>query len=275
MTLRRLPDGLVNRIAAGEVIERPANAVKELVENAIDAGAKRVDVALAAGGKTLIEVSDDGLGMARDELALAIERHVTSKLPDDDLTDIRKLGFRGEALPSIGAVSRMTITSRARGAEQAWAITVEGGRVGATRPAALTAGTRVEVHDLFFATPARLKFLKSDRAETSAATDALNQIAMAYPGVAMTVLADGRKRLSLDAAQGDLLDAGRQRLAAVMGRDFIDNAVPVAAERDGLRLEGFAGLPTFNRGQARHQYLFVNRRPVRDRLPLWRRARRL
>lgn len=266
MTLRRLPDGLVNRIAAGEVIERPANAVKELVENAIDASAKRVDVALAAGGKNLIEVIDDGVGMSGEELALAVERHVTSKLPDDDLTDIRKLGFRGEALPSIGAVSRMTITSRAHGSDQAWLISVEGGRVSAPKPAALSSGTRVEVHDLFFATPARLKFLKSDRAETSATIDALNQIAMAYPGVAMTALADGRKRIALDAAQGDLLDAGRQRLAAVMGREFIDNAVPVTAERDGLRIDGFAGLPTFNRGQARHQYLFVNRRPVRDRL---------
>jgi len=266
MTLRRLPDGLVNRIAAGEVIERPANAVKELVENAIDAGAARIEVALGAGGKTLIEVVDDGVGMTADELTLAVERHVTSKLPDDDLTDIRSLGFRGEALPSIGAVSRLTITSRARGAEQAWAITVEGGVVGAPKPAALAVGTRVEVRDLFFSTPARLKFLKSDRAETSAAIDALNQIGMAYPEVALSVLADGRKRLALDAAQGDLLDAGRRRLAAVMGRDFIDNAVPVAAEREGLRLDGFAGLPTFNRGQARQQYLFVNRRPVRDRL---------
>jgi DNA mismatch repair protein MutL len=266
MTLRRLPEGLVNRIAAGEVIERPANALKELVENAVDAGARRIDVALANGGKTLISVIDDGAGMTPDELALAVERHVTSKLPGDDLGDIRALGFRGEALPSIGAVGRLSITSRARGADQAWMLSVEGGVVAAPRPAALDRGTRVELHDLFYATPARLKFLKSDRAETSAALDMVNQIAMAYPEIAFTVNADGRKRLTAETTQGDLLEAGRHRLGVVVGRDFIDNALPVAAERDGVKLTGWAGLPTFNRGRANQQYLFVNGRPVRDRL---------
>ena len=266
MTLRRLPDGLVNRIAAGEVIERPANALKELVENAVDAGARRIDVNLANGGKTLISVTDDGAGMTADDLTLAVERHATSKLPGDDLSDIRALGFRGEALPSIGAVGRLAITSRARGADEAWMLSVEGGAVTAPRPAALAHGTRVELRDLFFATPARLKFLKSDRAETSAAFEMVAQIAMAYPEIAFTVVADGRKRLDADAGQGDLLEAGRRRLGVVMGRDFIDNAVPVAADRDGVRLTGWAGLPTFNKGRANQQYLFVNGRPVRDRL---------
>jgi len=266
MTLRRLPDGVVNRIAAGEVIERPANAVKELVENAVDAGARRIEVALGSGGRTLIAVTDDGVGMTAEELPLAVQRHVTSKLDGDDLQDIRTLGFRGEALPSIGAVSRMTITSRARGADTAWSIEVEGGRGGAARPAAQGPGTRIEVRDLFFATPARLKFLKSERAETQAAVDAVAQIAMAYPQIAFTVTADGRPRLRADAAQGELLDARRARLAQVMGRDFADNAVTVDATREGVRVTGNAGLPTLNRGQARHQYLFVNGRPVRDRL---------
>jgi DNA mismatch repair protein MutL len=266
VTLRRLPDGVINRIAAGEVVERPASAVKELVENAIDSGARRVEVALEGGGKTLISVADDGCGMARDELGLAPLRHVTSKLAGDDLTDIRTLGFRGEALPSIGAVSRMTITSRARGADAAWALEVEGGRLAGPRPAALPAGTRVEVRDLFYATPARLKFLKSDRAETAAAADALGRIAMACPEVAFTLTANGRLRLRADVAQGELLDARLARLAAVMGREFADNAVPVAGERDGVAVAGYAGLPTLNRAYASLQHLFVNGRPVRDRL---------
>ena len=211
--VRRLPDGLVNRIAAGEVIERPAAVVKELVENAIDAGAARIDVALADGGQSLISVTDDGHGMSADELALAVERHVTSKLANDDLSDIRTLGFRGEALPSIGAVSRLALTSRARGADQAWTLAVEGGRVGAPAPAALGGGTRVEARDLFFATPARLKFMKSARAETAAVTDVVNQLAMAHPEIAFTLASDGRAPKRFEAVQGELLDARLARLA--------------------------------------------------------------
>ncbi len=266
MRLRRLPDGLVNRIAAGEVIERPAAVVKELVENAIDAGAARIDVALADGGQSLIAVTDDGYGMSADELVLAVERHVTSKLANDDLSDIRTLGFRGEALPSIGAVSRLSLTSRARGADQAWTLAVEGGRVGAAEPAALGGGTRVEARDLFFATPARLKFMKSARAEMAAVTDVVNQLAMAHPEIAFTLAAEGRAPKRFEAVQGDLLDARLARLATVMGRDFADNALAIEAARDGIGLSGHAGLPTLNRGNARLQFLFVNGRPVRDKL---------
>ena len=266
MTIRRLPDSLVNRIAAGEVVERPAAAVKELVENALDAGARRIDVVLRDGGRTLIAVTDDGAGMDADALPLAVERHATSKLPDDDLARIVTLGFRGEALPSIGAVSRLTLTTRPRGADTAWRLSVEGGVVGAVAPAAHPPGTRVEVRDLFFATPARLKFLKTPRTETEHAVDAVQRLAMAHPGVAFTLVADDATKLKVQAAQGDLLDGRLDRLTAVLGRDFADNALPVEAVRDTLRLAGFAGVPTLNRGQARHQYLFVNGRPVRDRL---------
>jgi DNA mismatch repair protein MutL len=266
MTLRLLPTGLVNRIAAGEVVERPAAAVKELVENAIDAGARHIDVVVRDGGRTLISVADDGQGMTRDELVLAVERHATSKLPDDDLVDIRHLGFRGEALPSIGAVSRMTIASRARGASDAWSLTVDGGIKSAPVPAAQPAGTRVEVRDLFFATPARLKFLKAERTELQHALDVVHRLAMAHPAIAFTLSDGTREMLRLAAAQGDLLDARLARLGAVMGRDFAQNALPLDAEREGIRLLGHAGVPTLNRGTAQHQYLFVNGRPVRDRL---------
>ena len=266
MTIRRLPEGLVNRIAAGEVVERPAAALKELVENALDAGAGRVDVTLEDGGRAGIVVADDGCGMNRDELILAIERHATSKLPDDDLVHVTQLGFRGEALPAIASVSRLVVTSRARGAESAWTIAVEGGQARAPSPAALAAGTRVEVRDLFFATPARLKFLKAPRTEQQHAVDVVNRLAMAYPEVAFTLTADGRVVSRLAAGQGDLLDRRRDRLAAIMGRDFADNALAIAAEREGVRLTGLAGLPTLTRGSARAQYLFVNGRPVRDRL---------
>jgi DNA mismatch repair protein MutL len=266
MSLRLLPETLVNRIAAGEVIERPAAAVKELVENAIDAGARHVDVVLEDGGKVLISVSDDGGGMTADELALAVERHATSKLPDDDLVHIRTLGFRGEALPSIGAVARLTIASRAAGADAAFAITVDGGRKSAVRPAALGRGTRVEVRDLFYATPARLKFLKQARTETDYAADVIRRLAMAHPEVAFSLADEERTRFRYGPAQGDLLTARLDRLAAVMGREFADNAVSVEAEREGLRLTGYAGLPTLSRGNARAQYLFVNGRPVQDRL---------
>ncbi len=266
MTLRVLPESLINRIAAGEVVERPAAAVKELVENAIDAGAKRIDVTLRHGGKSFIAVTDDGVGMDAAELALAVLRHATSKLADDDLTHIETLGFRGEALPSIGAVSRMTIASRARGAAEAFQITIDGGRLTAPAPAALGPGTRVEVRDLFFATPARLKFLKADRTEFGHARDALSRLAMAHPERAFT-LADGETmRLDLPAAAADLFQARRARLAQLFGADFTDDALSIEAERDGLRLSGLVGLPTASRRTADRQYLFVNGRPVRDRM---------
>jgi len=272
MTIRQLPPVLVNRIAAGEVVERPASAVKELVENAIDAGAAHIEVTLRDGGQSLIAVTDDGIGMTRDELALAVERHCTSKLPEDDLLHIRSLGFRGEALPSIGAVSRMTITSRRRNAGEAWSLAVEGGAKGAARPAAHPAGTRVEVRDLFYATPARLKFLKTPRSERDHAVDMVERLAMAYPAIAFTVIGDEDRVLRrLNASAGDLAGADRQearraRLAAILGRDFADNALAIDASREGFRLTGLAGLPTLNRATARDQYLFVNGRPVRDKL---------
>jgi DNA mismatch repair protein MutL len=272
MTLRQLPPVLVNRIAAGEVVERPAAAVKELVENAIDAGARRIEVALHDGGLSLIAVSDDGEGMSAEELALAVERHCTSKLPHDDLLDIRWLGFRGEALPSIAAVSRLSITSRKRGAAEAWSIAIDAGAKVAPKPAAQSQGTRVEVRDLFYATPARLKFMKTVRAERDQAVDVVERLAMAHPEVGFAVSADdSREILRLPALGGDLAGrdpqaARRERLAAVLGRSFADNALPIEAEREGVRLTGLAGLPTLNRATARDQYLFVNGRPVRDKL---------
>ncbi len=266
MTIRLLPGGLVNRIAAGEVIERPAACVKELVENAIDAGASRIEVDLRDGGLSFIAVADDGQGMTPDELTLAVERHATSKLPDDDLVDIRTLGFRGEALPSIGAVSRLSIASRKPGAESAWQISVEAGAKSAPVPAALARGTRVEVRDLFFATPARLKFMKAVRTEQGHVLDSITRLAMAHPDISFTVTSDGERKLSLEAETGDLFEARLARLASVMGRDFGDNALSIDAMREGLRLTGYAALPTYSRGTAQHQYLFVNGRPVRDRL---------
>jgi DNA mismatch repair protein MutL len=272
MTIRQLPTVLVNRIAAGEVVERPASAVKELVENAIDSGAARIDVVLRDGGQSLIAVSDDGIGMTRDELALAVERHCTSKLPDDDLLRIETLGFRGEALPSIGAVSRLSLISRRRGAAEAWSLAVEGGVKGAPQPAAHPPGTRVEVRDLFYATPARLKFMKTVRSERDQALDAVNRLAMAYPAIAFTVTGDDdRVLLRLAAIRADLAGedaqaARRARLAAILGRDFADNALAIDARREGVRLTGLSGLPTLNRATSRDQYLFVNGRPVRDKL---------
>jgi DNA mismatch repair protein MutL len=266
MSIRRLPETVVNRIAAGEVIERPAAAVKELVENAIDAGATRIDVTLAMAGRSLIAVVDDGSGMNPDELSLAIERHATSKLPDDDLLHIRSLGFRGEALPSIGAVARLHITSRIRTGAEAWKLEVEGGRVGKPVPAAHPQGTRVEVRDLFYATPARLKFLKGDRSELGAIVDTVERLAMAHPDIAFHVSDENRALVKLPAVGGDLFAARLERLSAVIGRDFFANALQVDAEREGLRLTGHVGLPTYHRATAQHQYLFVNGRPVRDRL---------
>ncbi|MFN0042392.1 MAG: DNA mismatch repair endonuclease MutL [Alphaproteobacteria bacterium] len=266
MTIRRLPETVVNRIAAGEVVERPAAVVKELVENAIDAGATRIDIVLREGGRTLIAVGDDGCGMERDELALAIERHATSKLPDEDLRHIATLGFRGEALPSIGAVGRMSISSRKRGADSAWRIAVEGGAVSGPAPAAQQSGTRVEVRDLFYATPARLKFLKTERTEAQHALEAVERLAMAHPEIGFSFSDDGRSALQLAPGAGDLFEARHTRLAAIMGRDFADNSVAIEAAREGVHLTGRAGLPTLNRATARAQYLFVNGRPVRDKL---------
>jgi DNA mismatch repair protein MutL len=270
MPIRVLPPTVVNRIAAGEVIERPASAVKELVENAIDAGAARIDVTLRDGGRSLIAVADDGCGMSPAELELAVERHATSKLPGDDLTRIATLGFRGEALPSIGAVGRLTIASRQAGSDSGWSLTIDGGAKGRVQPAALGTGTRVELRDLFYATPARLKFLKAPRTELDHVEDVVNRLAMAHPAIAFTLTDDARPVLRLNAAAADLLaDAAAARLtrlAQVMGRDFADNALAIDVTREGVRLTGHIGLPTLNRGTAAHQYLFVNGRPVRDRL---------
>ncbi len=260
MRVRRLSEGTVNRIAAGELIERPASVVKELVENAIDAGARSVDVAIQAGGRTLIQVIDDGCGMTADELKVAVERHATSKLQDDELVRIETLGFRGEALPSIGSVSRLAIFSRWHEAGEAHEIRIEGGRQTAFRPAAHARGATIEVRDLFYAVPARLKFLKTERAEAIETAAVLRRLAMAHPGVAMTLTSDGRRTVDLPAG------TQQDRLAAVMGRDFMDNAVEVDHRRDTVRLEGYAGLPTFSRGQANMQYIFVNGRPVKDKL---------
>ena len=268
MAIRLLPPVLVNRIAAGEVVERPAAAVKELVENAIDAGAARIDVMLKEGGQGLIAVADNGAGMTAEELVLAVERHCTSKLPEDDLLRIASLGFRGEALPSIGAVSRMRITSRPPGADSAWEIAVEAGTKAAPVPAAHPPGTRVEVRDLFFATPARLKFLKTPRTERDLAVDSVRRLAMAYPGIAFTVIGDDERLLLRLAAAGgsEPAIARRARLAALLGRDFAENSVEIDAERGGFRLTGLIGLPTLNRAAPRDQYLVVNGRPVRDKL---------
>lgn len=264
--INRLSDATVNRIAAGEVIERPAAVVKELVENALDAGAGRVDVAIRGGGRALVRVADDGHGMSADDLTLAIERHATSKTDGADLLDIRSFGFRGEALPSIGAVSRLSLTSRAAGADQAWRLSVEAGRVKPPEPAALNAGTVVEVRDLFFATPARLKFLKTDRAETGAIIEIVRRLAMAHPDIAFTLKSEDKTLFDARAETGDLFEGRRARLTVAMGREFAAGALRIEAERDGVRLTGYASGPTDHRGTAMAQHLFVNGRPVRDRM---------
>jgi DNA mismatch repair protein MutL len=275
MPIRRLPPEAVNRIAAGEVIERPAAAVKELVENALDAGARRIAVRIERGGLGLIAIEDDGGGIPRDELSLAVERHATSKLMagdrgDVDLLNIHTMGFRGEALPSIGAVARLAITSKASGAGEAWTIAVEGGALQPVRPSAWAAlsesGTRVEVRDLFFATPARLKFMKSERAEMMAVSEVVKRLAMARPDVAFSLEHDGRASLRLSAEADPENEGRRARLAAILGADFAPNCIALDQTRDTVRLSGFAGLPTFNRGTREHQHLFVNGRPVKDKL---------
>jgi DNA mismatch repair protein MutL len=267
MSVRRLDPVLVDRIAAGEVVERPASAVKELIENAIDAGARVVEVAIEAGGRRLIRVVDDGAGMSAADLELAVERHATSKLPDGDLFAIATLGFRGEALPSIGAVARLAITTRAREADSGSAILVEFGSKGAVRPSPGGPGTRVEVTDLFAATPARLKFLKSDRAEAQAVAEAVRRLAIAHPGIRFTLAGDHLTTLTYPPEDDEELGFLR-RAARVLGADFRDNAAAVAAAREGFSLAGQVGLPTFHRGSAAHIHFVVNGRPVRDKLLL-------
>ncbi|HHX90301.1 MAG TPA: DNA mismatch repair endonuclease MutL [Paracoccus sp.] len=268
-TIRQLDEAAANRIAAGEVVERPAAAVKELVENALDAGARRVSIAYADGGKTLIRVSDDGHGMTPDNLPLALARHATSKIDGSDLLNIHSFGFRGEALPSLGAVGRLTITSRAEGHEGAQ-ISVTGGQVEDIRPAALNRGTQVELRDLFRATPARLKFLRTDRAEAQAIADCIRRLAMAEPYVSFTLtdVSGGNTRdiLRIEGEQGELFDALGARLSRVLGRDFSENALRIDARRESLHLTGFAALPTYSRGAAVAQFMFVNGRPVRDKM---------
>jgi DNA mismatch repair protein MutL len=271
--IRQLGEATVNRIAAGEVVERPAAALKELVENALDAGARRIEIAIAGGGKDLIRVADDGHGVSAEELPLAISRHATSKLDGGDLLAIRFFGFRGEALASLAAVARLSLVSRAAGAAEAARLEATAGAVGPVRPAALARGTVVELRDLFHATPARLKFLRSDRAETQALVDVVRRLAMANPSVAFSLVEASdpervRDLLSLPAEPAELLPALGQRLRALLGAGFADLAAPVAGAREGLRLDGFAALPTYSRGAPVDQYVFVNRRPVRDRLLL-------
>lgn len=266
--IRILPEALVNQIAAGEVIERPASVVKELVENAIDAGARNVSVAIEAAGKQLIRVSDDGRGMGPEDVRLAVTRHATSKLPDADLLAIHFLGFRGEALPSIGSVSRLTITSRTKHAAEGCSLTVEGGVVGEVMPAAASTGTVIDVRDLFFAVPARLKFLKSDRTEQMQVAELIERIAIAHPDIHFELRVDGKlSRNFMPTIDADV-DAHALRIEQVVGRGFAANVAPVAKEREALRVSGYAGLPTFSRGNAAMQFLYVNRRPVRDRLLL-------
>ena len=270
--IKLLDEAAINRIAAGEVVERPASAVKELVENALDAGAKRITVDYAAGGKVLIRVTDDGCGMTADDLPLAVARHATSKIDGSDLLNIRSFGFRGEALASLGSVGRLTLTSRAAGAEGA-SLTVNGGRMGPVRPAGAVQGTVVELRDLFYATPARLKFLRTDRAEAGAISDVLRRLAMAEPqvGFALNEVTEGeapRSLLRLDPENGDFFDALQRRLTRMLGADFTDNALRIDVEREGLRLSGYAALPTYSRGSSVQQFVFVNGRPVLDRLLL-------
>ena len=268
MTIRILPNNLVNQIAAGEVVERPASVLKELVENSIDAGATSIEVTLADGGKSLMIVADNGKGMSKDELPIAVERHATSKLPDDNLFNINFLGFRGEALPSISSVARLSITSRVQGAENAWKIEVNGGEKSEVMPAALSKGTRIEVRDLFYATPARLKFLKTAAAETGQCVDIMNRIALANPKISFYLNDEKGKKIALNAQQGELFDARLKRLSEVMGREFEENSFLIDAQRENLRISGFASLPTLNKANSLSQYLFVNNRPVRDKLLL-------
>ena len=268
MGIRVLPSNLVNQIAAGEVIERPASALKELVENAIDAGAHKIEITLAGGGKNLLIVTDDGCGMSADELKLAVERHATSKLPTDDLFAINFLGFRGEALPSIGSISKLTVISRVSDEKEGWQISVNGGEKEDVKPAATPEGTRIEVRDLFYTTPARLKFLKTETAETGQCIDMLQRIALANPQVAFYLYSDGKKKISYNACMGDIQTARRQRISDVMGQEFEENSVPIAAQNEFCDISGFVSLPTLHKANSLSEFIFVNNRPVRDKLIL-------
>jgi len=261
MPVRQLSESIVNRIAAGEVVERPASVVKELVENALDAAARRIDVLTDGGGCRLIRVTDDGEGMTRADLALAVDRHATSKLAGDNLLAIDTLGFRGEALPSIGAVARLIITTRHHSEPHAWTIIVDAGEKSEVKPAALGQGTSVEVRDLFYATPARLKFLKTDRSEADAVREVVRRLAMSRPDVAFTLAGEERAPVTWGEAKYEL-----GRLGDVLGPEFRANAISIDAEHEGVRVTGFAGLPTLSRANTLGQYLFVNGRPVRDKL---------
>ena len=265
MAIRQLKPETINRIAAGEVIERPASVIKELVENAIDAGARDIDIVTVAGGLSLIRVTDDGCGMSSSDLMMCVERHATSKLSDDDLFDIRSLGFRGEALPSIGSIAHLSVQSRLASARDAFDITVDRGEKSPLKPAALNFGTKVEVRELFSATPARLKFLKSERAENMATSEIVKRLAMAHPAVGFTLTSGERSGLRLpicEASSNGLL----QRLGRIMGAEFLADALEISGERDGVRIAGFAGLPTLHRPDAAQQFLFVNGRPVKDKV---------
>ena len=261
--LRVLPQNLINQIAAGEVVERPASAIKELIENAVDAGANRIDVKIEQGGKKYFCVSDNGKGMNADELTLAVERHATSKLPDDDLVNINFLGFRGEALPSIASVSKMTISSRTKESESAWKIQINGGIKSPTQPTSSAYGTKIEVLDLFYNTPARLKFLKSDQSEQMAVRDIVDRLAMCYPNISFSLENENKKLLNYPATH-NLFD----RVSMVIGHQFQENAVPVQTQHDDLKLSGFVGLPTYTRATSTEQYLYVNGRYVKDKVLL-------
>lgn len=268
MVIRVLPSNLINQIAAGEVIERPASVIKELVENSIDAGAKRIEITLNGGGKNLIVVSDDGKGISKEDLSVAVERHATSKLPDNDLFNINFLGFRGEALPSIASISKLTISSRQKDEENGWQISVCGGEKGEISPVATAIGTRIEVRDLFYTTPARLKFMKSDVSETAQCIDMLNRIALANPDISFYLYSEGKKKISLTACQGELFDSRLKRIADVMGKEFEENSVSIFAENEFCKISGFVSIPTYNKANSLSEFLFVNNRPVRDKLIL-------
>ncbi len=268
MTIRILPSNLVNQIAAGEVIEKPASVVKELVENALDAGATAIEVHLSDGGKTFIKIVDNGKGMTKEELEIAVERHATSKLPDDNLFNICFFGFRGEALPSISSVSRMSILTRRQDDENGWRINVDGGVKSQVEPVACNKGTTIEVRDLFYSTPARLKFLKSSSSETASCVDVVERIALANPSVAFILYAEGKKKLFYPAGNGDLFEARMDRLVAVMGREFRENSILIDTKRDGVTISGYISLPTLNKANSLSQFLFVNNRAVRDKLLL-------
>ncbi|MAI15623.1 MAG: DNA mismatch repair endonuclease MutL [Rhodospirillaceae bacterium] len=264
--IRLLPNDLINKIAAGEVIERPASAVKELVENSIDAGATKIEIIMRNGGRTFISVTDNGCGMSKRDLVLAVERHATSKLPTDNLDSISTLGFRGEALPSIGAVSRLTIKTRSKKMDTGWSINVTGGDIEAVVPSSLKIGTQVEIRDLFYATPARLKFLKTDRTETGRTIEMIRRIAMVNPNISFTLNDGTRTNIRFNGAQGNLPNIQLSRIGEVLGRDFEENSVLIEAEREGFILTGYAGLPTLNKRTSSHQFLFVNGRSVQDKL---------